>query len=202
VYDFVLILLVSCIECRSIVIRNGVYLRVCRARGREILRCVLMGEWMGVGVQPAEIFDKCDLEKGDAEFARNLYMLDLRKKPADVCPKPSKKCKQFLTNNESKVTDNNHVNNLSAGYFVVTLIVCTTIAAIVLLVMYIPKSSGDGCGLLESTDNRPDAIRRRCLTSAGTNSSSLELQESAHTQNNAASDNNETELDRWANVPL
>ena len=163
-----------------------------------------MGEWMGVGVQPAEIFDKSDLENGDAEFARNLYMqqfVNAVRKPADVCPEPSKKCKQFLTNNESKVTDNNHVNNLSAGYFVVTLIVCTTIAVIVLLVMYIPKSSGDGCGLLESTDNRPDAIRRRCLTSAGTNSSSIELQESAHTQNNAASDN-ETELDRWANVPL
>jgi hypothetical protein len=66
-----------------------------------------MGEWMGVGVQPAEIFDKGDLEKGDAEFARYLYMLDLHKKPADLCPKPSKKCKQFLTNNESKITNTN-----------------------------------------------------------------------------------------------
>ena len=72
--------------------------------------------------------------------------------------------------------------NLSAGYFVVTRIVCTTIAVIVLMVMYIPKSSGDGCGLLESTDHRPDTIRRRCLTSAGTNSSPIEHQESAHTE--------------------
>ena len=66
-----------------------------------------MGEWMGVGVQPAEIFEKGDLEKGDAEFARNLYLLQFEKKPADVCPKPSKKCKQFLTNNESKITNTN-----------------------------------------------------------------------------------------------
>ena len=63
-----------------------------------------MGEWMGVGVQPAEIFDKGDLEKGDAEFARNLYMLQFDKKPADVCPKPSK---QFLTNNDMQRTQDN-----------------------------------------------------------------------------------------------
>jgi hypothetical protein len=60
-----------------------------------------MEEWVGLGVQPAEIFDKSDLENGDAEFARNLYMqqfVNAVRKPADVCPEPSKKCKKFTRN--------------------------------------------------------------------------------------------------------